>query len=154
MRTSDEGKGMDWKEGRKDGRKKGRKEERKEGRKEKRKEGRMVRRKEGRKDGQTITGTSLDRRLIALHTNSGHSAIADLRASREAFSVTMPPNSHVLFSAPAVIPCLSSLLPVGMHWLVTWVDANPERPMAPYDDIYFDDEQYRLFLGKTGIQIV
>lgn len=101
----------------------------------------------------TVTNISTEHHATTVQATSGISQIYDLLATREASNVITPPNSNVMFAPPAVIPCLSTTLDAGTHWLATWVAASPENRPKSCENIHFNSDQQRLNLGERVIII-
>lgn len=90
---------------------------------------------------------------ITLNTTSGSSQIADLLADRQPLSVTTPPNSNILYAAPGEIPCLSTTLQPGTHWLGCLVRAVLSPALPPSPGVSFDSVNQVLTLDKKTLQI-
>ncbi|BBQ83108.1 TPA: DUF2264 domain-containing protein [Kluyvera ascorbata] len=87
---------------------------------------------------------------VTLETRYDYSRLVNLCGNRRASTVTTPPNSNLLFAAPADIPCLTTQLEAGTGWLACYVSADPGavRPMP--DDLTFDLATSQLTVnGKT-----
>ncbi|WP_349306002.1 DUF2264 C-terminal domain-containing protein [Enterobacter asburiae] len=87
---------------------------------------------------------------LSLHANGTSSYIGDLLHHRRSQTVVTPPNSNILFSPPALIPCLYRELYAGTHWLACVVSASPEEQITVPATIAFDYLHQLLTLsGKT-----
>ncbi|WP_293592774.1 DUF2264 domain-containing protein [Pluralibacter sp.] len=95
-----------------------------------------------------------DAHSVTLSATSGSCRICCLLAARQPLSVTTPPNSNILYAAPAGIPCLSATLMPGTHWLACSVDATLARTLPPPMPIAFDPRTQTLALNHKTLTIV
>ncbi|MFP2241007.1 DUF2264 domain-containing protein [Pseudescherichia vulneris] len=100
-----------------------------------------------------LTKMKNDVHSLALHTQNGNSRVDDLLNCRQSQPVITPPNSNVLFSSPAVIPCLFGTLEPGSHWLACWVSATINGVMEKPRNIHFDVNHQRLYLSGREIDV-
>lgn len=90
---------------------------------------------------------------MALSTTSGVCQIDDLLAQRLPLSVTVPPNSNILYASPGEIPCLSTTLQPGTHWLGCFVRAVPSPALPPSPGVSFDSVNQVLNINNKTLQI-
>lgn len=90
---------------------------------------------------------------ITVETSDDYSRIVNLHGDRHPRVVTTPPNSNVLYAAPADIPCLSGQLSAGTHWLACYVSADPGA-VRPVPDLTFNDATQHLTVNGKTLTIV
>ena len=90
---------------------------------------------------------------ITLNTASGVCQIEDLLARRQSLSVTAPPNGNILYASPGEIPCLSTALQPGTHWLACTVQASMLPTLPPSPGVSFDSVNQVLTINNKTLQI-
>ncbi|MFH7825324.1 DUF2264 domain-containing protein [Kluyvera chengduensis] len=97
---------------------------------------------------QTITANG-----VTLETTHHYSRVVSLTNARQPFTVTTPPNSNLLYAAPATIPCLRTQLSAGTHWLACYVSADPGAVRALPDALHFDVTTQQLTVNDLTLTI-
>ena len=91
---------------------------------------------------------------VTVETTRDFSQIVNLSGARQALLITTPPNSNLLYAAPADIPCLSTQLGAGTHWLACFVNADPGAAQALPETIHFTHSTQQLTVNGTSLTIV
>lgn len=91
---------------------------------------------------------------VTVQTADDYSQVVNLYGNRQPLVVTTPPNSNVLYAAPADIPCLSASLSAGTHWLVCYVSADlgTTRPLP--EGLEFDPATRQLTVNGNSLTLV
>lgn len=91
---------------------------------------------------------------VTVETTRDYSQIVNLTGDRQALLVTTPPNSNLLYAAPADIPCLSTQLCAGTHWLACYVSADPGAPQRLPERLCFTHATQQLTVNGTSLTLV
>lgn len=95
-----------------------------------------------------------DAGAVAIETTGDYSRIVNLTGERQTLTVTTPPNSNLLYAAPAIIPCLSAQISAGTHWLACYVSANAGTVRAMSERLIFDVPAQQLTINDRSLTIV
>lgn len=95
-----------------------------------------------------------DAMTVTVETSSDYSRIVNLGGERQTLTVTTPPNSNLLYSAPAIIPCLSAQMEAGTHWLACYVSADPGSVPAIPERLIFDVPTQQLTVNNNSLTLV
>ena len=97
---------------------------------------------------QTVTDNS-----VTLETTHHYSRMVGLTDSRQPFIVTTPPNSNLLYAAPATITCLRAQLSAGTHWLACYVSADPGAVRELPGPLHFDVTTQQLTVNDLTLTL-
>lgn len=101
-----------------------------------------------------LTQQTRQANCVTLETTEDYSRIVNLAGDRLALTLTTPPNSNLLYSAPADIPCLSAQISAGTHWLACYVSADPGAVQEIPEPLVFDVPTQQLIINKRCLMIV
>lgn len=100
-----------------------------------------------------LTHNDTSENQLTLTTRTGVCQIVDLLATRQPLTVTTPPNSNILYASPGEIPCLSTTLTPGAHWLACAINATMHSSLPPPVIMAFDCGNQVLMLDSKMLEI-
>lgn len=89
-----------------------------------------------------------------VQTADDYSQMVNLYGNRQSLVVTTPPNSNVLYAAPADIPCLSASLSPGTHWLACYVSADQGTACPLPEGLNFDPATPQVTVNGNPFTLV
>ncbi|WP_244848678.1 DUF2264 domain-containing protein [Citrobacter sp. FP75] len=100
-----------------------------------------------------LTRNDTTENQLTLTASTGVCQIVDLLGKCQPLTVTTPPNSNVMYSSPGEIPCLSTTLTPGTHWLACAINATMLSSLPPPVAMAFDSVNQVLMLDSKTLEI-